>query len=613
MYIDATRRLSGEGALLPRPIVRYANIPGMGRVRWALFDESVQSLYHALEAQPANGTLSEIDRLRQVNQLGVIAHALDQAHHRRWEYLALTLNLVRIVGYSGGEGGLVSPVMVGDTTVSSKADLLATWMLILQSGHLMDTFASERYVTYEAARCPLVRQALLAPIDDEMKPYCAKIVDEQRWTQMYKVLALRRLSTVFKTQVDLDFATACMRLYCAPPSGSIATGKEALSVFSQLAFTYLDSQFTDRNILIDPVAVALRMHEDAGMVARILDVTDPLGRVFQATLEYLDAEVYVAKSTLPHVHRVLQNLSDKYHDALNSDDYETVKKSLHSLLRTARYDSFHTAPDRVYGFSLHIGDGSTETVLYDAARQDIGKGWYKMLVSSLRSGDASSIHFLPNRSPQGAPVLSKAQLRKALDFADTKHLTDWYHDYDKHLPDLGTMNRDAASFVDYCLALLQPPEPLVFVPRLKSGLRNPVPLLAWCKGVPKSRTYLDETRAKLGDYAQTHQGEMAEVLGAFKQIHNGGRGGYFLCLMGSFYLRLRDDPSVEREIDGLWIRVNSEGITMYFAEVKEGAQTAEAAMNETEKKLEELGILRPATRRSRIPCPPNVGVVAISI
>jgi hypothetical protein len=612
MYIGVVGFTPEEGTLLPRPIVRYANIAGMGRVRWALFDESVKSLYLALEAQPANGRPSDIDRLRQVNQLGVIAHAIEQAHHRRWEYLALTLNLVRIVGYSGGEGGLASPVKVGDKKVT-KADLIAAWMLILQSGHLWDTFAAERYVTYEAARCPLVKQALLEPIDDEMKPYCAKIVDEQRWTQMYKVLALRRLSTVFKNPEDLAFATDCMRVYCTPPNDSIATGKEALRVFSQLAFTYLDSQFTDRNILIDPVAVALRMHEDAGMVGRILDSTDPLGRVFQATLEYLDAEVYVARETLPHVHRVLQALSDKHHADLNSNDYATVRTALHNLLQTARYESAYTTPDRVYGFSLHIGDGATETVLYDSARQQIGRGWYKMLVSSLRSGDSSSIHFLPNKNPLGAPVLSKTHLLKALDFADSKNLTNWYRDCDQHLSDLGAMNRDAASFVDYCLALLQPPEPLVFVPRLKSGLRIPVPLIAWCKGVPQSRNYLDKTRAKLGDYAQAQQGEMAEVLGAFRAIHDGGRGGYFLCLLGSFYLRLRDDPTVEREIDGLWIRVNTEGITMYLAEVKEGAATPVVAMNQTEAKLEELGILPPAARRRRIPCPPNVGVIALDL
>ena len=167
--------------------------------------------------------------------------------------------------------------------------------------------------------------------------------------------------------------------------------------------------------------------------------------------------------------------------------------------------------------------------------------------------------------------------------------------------------------MDYCLALLQPLEPLVFVPRLKSGLRKPVPLLAWCKGVPKSREYLDKTRAKIGDYAQAHQSEMAEVLSAFGSIHDGGRGGYFLCLLGSFYLRLKDDPTMQREIDGLWIRVNTSGITIYFAEVKEGSQTPEAAMNETEKKLEELGIPQTSGTRERIPCPPSVGVIAISI
>jgi hypothetical protein len=106
---------------------------------------------------------------------------------------------------------------------------------------------------------------------------------------------------------------------------------------------------------------------------------------------------------------------------------------------------------------------------------------------------------------------------------------------------------------------------------------------------------------------------MAEVLGAFRAIHDGGRGGYFLCLLGSFYLRLRDDPTVEREIDGLWIRVNTEGITMYLAEVKEGAATPVVAMNQTEAKLEELGILPPAARRRRIPCPPNVGVIALDL
>ena len=93
---------------MARPLVRYATIPGMGRIRWALFSEPVKSLYRALEAQPANGKPSDVERLRQVNQLGVIANALDQAHHRRWEYLALTLNLVRTVGYSGGQGELSS-------------------------------------------------------------------------------------------------------------------------------------------------------------------------------------------------------------------------------------------------------------------------------------------------------------------------------------------------------------------------------------------------------------------------------------------------------------------------------------------------------------------------
>ena len=63
------------------------NVPYLGKVNARLFDESV-NCYSLLDS------CGHIERMKSIDQLGVIRGACEGAHHSRWEYVMVQLSLI---------------------------------------------------------------------------------------------------------------------------------------------------------------------------------------------------------------------------------------------------------------------------------------------------------------------------------------------------------------------------------------------------------------------------------------------------------------------------------------------------------------------------------------
>ncbi|WP_269851707.1 hypothetical protein [Methanosarcina horonobensis] len=120
------------------------HVPGLGELKSDLYENSSKA-YNLLKE---NG---HIDRLKSIDQLGVIRNVYEGAHHSRWEYVMLQLGVLHRLnttdfdlGFKPSKGtGLSSNVSIGNNK-PTYFEIIQMWILLLNMGHLPGTFSSEK-------------------------------------------------------------------------------------------------------------------------------------------------------------------------------------------------------------------------------------------------------------------------------------------------------------------------------------------------------------------------------------------------------------------------------------------------------------------------------------
>jgi hypothetical protein len=176
-------------------------IPGIGIYNLNIEKaKPVKILYDFLDE------VGEIDRLKNLDHLGIVREVIDGARHSRFDYIALIFALIdqwdqkvdEIYAFSRVD---VEPEPEQGKEVKGK-DLIKCWALLFNIGHLEWTFFTER-ILLEVLRERKLHTKLIGSIEDEKIERIAEEIFELRdYNHLYQILAYLRFKCLYKKYKD---------------------------------------------------------------------------------------------------------------------------------------------------------------------------------------------------------------------------------------------------------------------------------------------------------------------------------------------------------------------------------------------------------------------------
>lgn len=320
--------------------------PLLGRLNVHLYPHATKC-YHLLDKY------DHIDRLKNIDQLGVVRQVYEGAHHPRWEYVILQLNIVnRIKKMELARGLGLSSTTKFLNYDPSGAELLQIWILLLNSGHLSGTFASERGLLRTLIESPTARNAFKSGLRSEERKFFNKIIENENIYDVHKILISFHLGRYHRFKdYDIEdskfavFLQDVLKFYLFEPEEKNLADKryKLRSTFRrirQISYLFLDSQYSAFPLIFDLSMIFLNLEdyfEDIFVVpeSQILKTLDSFDDLLSISLYHspraiselgrhakLIQEKLVAKSFSRYndIHKYLINESDEFNPSKFTDD-----------------------------------------------------------------------------------------------------------------------------------------------------------------------------------------------------------------------------------------------------------------------------------------------------
>ena len=271
-------------------------LPDVGYLKTTLRQESAL-VYRYLSRS------NEISRTHFIAQLGVIQYALEAARHTRWDFTMLLLDLIRRTKDIPSIH-VQSKVPLGDgTNASSASELLNTWALLLNAGHLHGTFFTETELLYAIRRMrlshPQFESQLLSAVPEIAQPWARRILYDESSYNFYQLLAFYRLNKMIGKARGVSYWTRWLASYVSRDpreSPALSRARRLFKSLRRIAFLTLDSSLTPTilEIRISQLAAASPMLERIALPDPYSSVGDEL----ESLEEYLHRDIYNGRESL---------------------------------------------------------------------------------------------------------------------------------------------------------------------------------------------------------------------------------------------------------------------------------------------------------------------------
>lgn len=181
------------------------HVPGLGELKSDLYENSSKA-YNLLKE---NG---HIDRLKDIDQLGVIRNVYEGAHHSRWEYVMMQLGILHRLnttdvdlGFKPSKGtGLGSNLSIGNNK-PTYLEIIQMWILLLNMGHLPGTFSSEKALIKCIKEDSTLRKIVYDSLPSEdTKKYFENIIENESIYEFHKILSFFYLSKYKEKYTESD-------------------------------------------------------------------------------------------------------------------------------------------------------------------------------------------------------------------------------------------------------------------------------------------------------------------------------------------------------------------------------------------------------------------------
>ena len=140
-----------------------------------------------------------IEHFERLDQLGALRAVYKTAHHSRWEYMVLQMYLIQELKTAFAFGFSTSIPLTRHHNVSSLEELLKSWVLLNNFGHLLDTFEAERVWLELIFEEPELYKAFISCMLDGISTKLAEeILKEEAIYRFHHLVALALLGRLSK-------------------------------------------------------------------------------------------------------------------------------------------------------------------------------------------------------------------------------------------------------------------------------------------------------------------------------------------------------------------------------------------------------------------------------
>lgn len=264
------------------------HLPGVGLLQTTLHNES-RSLYEFLDGQ------GEIERLKQLDHLGLVRRAWEGAHHPRWEYVMLIMRLAEMSKDHVKEAHLAADLKLDDETqVSSGVELLKCWAMLLNIGHFVWTFTAEKAFLAEVKRSSRLRRELLSAMPDaDTERYARNVLRDEDVYAAYHLLCFLQLSSWKGTGGFQVAWRTILKAYCLGETNDPGV-RRALRIYRQirtLAYLILDPAYTPSLVSVDSTELITNPRR-LGLI--LYDSDSPLMGLMRSIQHHLFENVYLS-------------------------------------------------------------------------------------------------------------------------------------------------------------------------------------------------------------------------------------------------------------------------------------------------------------------------------
>lgn len=166
-------------------------MPGIGNRNIVLYGEAAR-LYKCLQEEEF------FERLKKVEQLGVISQVEISASHTRWEYMIFQLYLIQKLFKEKGKRNLGN-LKLGGVELSG-VELLQLWVFLFNIGHLPGTFATTRGLLLAMEKDNELKEKLEKEVPDKLKSHFDKVIEEKDIFELPKFLSAILLNDLKKKE-----------------------------------------------------------------------------------------------------------------------------------------------------------------------------------------------------------------------------------------------------------------------------------------------------------------------------------------------------------------------------------------------------------------------------
>ena len=272
------------------------HLPPLGRIKTTLYKEAAE-LYDFLES------CNEIERLKQLDHLGIIRFAIEGAHHSRWEYIILTMSLIDRCREVKSIHLSSEVTFSNEFRISSGFELLKIWSMLLNIGHIQWTFTAENALLLEVWQNRDVRKDFINLIEDEdVQVWAKSILQKTDIYKFYQILALIRISQIGERLAQFPLWQTALKMYMLGESNNqkVENLRQLYRSLRKISYLILDSHYVPALASVD---VGQILTDPESLEQALQDLKEESGT--KSVLHALETHLYEAIYLGPQTLRVI--------------------------------------------------------------------------------------------------------------------------------------------------------------------------------------------------------------------------------------------------------------------------------------------------------------------
>lgn len=581
-------------------IIEY-EYPDLGRVEITLQAESAE-IYRFfkegwfIKARKGMG----IEHFERLDQLGALRAVYKTAHHSRWEYMVLQMYLIQQLKAASAFGFSTSIPLTRHHRVSSLEELLKSWVLLNNFGHLLDTFEAERVWLELILEEPELYKAFISCMPDGISTKLAEeILKEEAMYRFHHSVALALLGRLSKKKgkskrpfdLWIEMIKALLRKD-AEEGSKLGRGLSIFNVLRRVSYVLLDINRSALFLRIDSNNLLRNISKKPDDL--LYNPESDVNKTLENIERLLFSEIYASEQACTFKHHYIKGQKEEFYKSVSKIGigvYCKDYKAFAGRLQGAKVDNFgkyEPNPKTKHICRLNLLPSSwfersvcrfytEQKKLHSKANDNI-----EFLVTPTSYLEAGSIVDVFATSKLNAQELS------ALYYTLAEYVIECYSEWapDEELPGYAMsdplqelFSQILAAFIDGKLRL-----------RFPMGVS---PRDYHVDIIPNKPSRANWTRSFLYDIGEAKLAPAREwELRALLQLLRRQKGELFLTAISNIHL-YNPDGTREVEWDGVFFNIKKDDIILYIVEAKRNeSKKSQKCSNALLESIHKAGIRR---------------------